>query len=230
ISWNYSFSVYLVGIPLGILALITVPQTSQERSKKPGGEGSVLTIFRNTHILFGIYGLQYLSMVLLYVTVVFLPQLLDTAGISNPFYISLFLVVATLTSALTSLVYGKIKSELSYKMIVLVTVGLFVAAFCTISQSNHIFVIVFSLVLFGIGRGIIFPALPVWVGETVPAAFRGRIISYLSTIGYIGQFSSPLVFGPFFSMGGFSSIFLAAGVICIVVFLLSVVLIKGKGS
>jgi len=70
------------------------------------------------------------------------------------------------------------------------------------------------------------PALPVWVGEIVPVPFRGRITSYLTTLGYVGQFSSPILFGLVFSPLGFNGVFLVAGAICVPVFLLFLVLMR----
>ena len=79
------------------------------------------------------------------------------------------------------------------------------------------------MVLFGIGQGMVFPAVMVWVGEIVPISFRGRIISYLITFGVIGQFLSPVLFAPVVLLLGFNGVFLVAGGICAVVFLLFLV-------
>lgn len=225
-SWHLPFAVYLVGLPLGFLVLAVAPETRREKSQSPGEEGSAWQIFRDNHILFGIYGLMFLAMVLLYVHAVFLPQLLVTIGISNPFYISLFVITGGISAALTSLVYGRIKSRLSYKTIVLTALGLWAVGLTAISQTYSGLIMAISMVLIGIGRGILDPALPVWVGEIVPVSFRGRITSYLTTLGYVGQFSSPLLFGLVFSPLGFSGVFLVAGVICVPVFLLFLVLMR----
>jgi ACDE family multidrug resistance protein len=225
-SWHLPFAVYLVGLPLGFLVLAAVPETRREKSQYSSEEGSVLQVFRNNHILFGIYGLMFLAMILLYVHAVFLPQLLTKMGISNPFYISLIFTMGGISAALTALVYGRIKSRLSYKMIVLAGLGLWAVGFTAISQAYSVLTIVVSSALIGIGRGVVDPALPVWVGEIVPVSFRGRITSYLTTIGYVGQFSSPIFFGLVFSPLGFNGVFLVAGVICVPVFLLFLVLMR----
>jgi len=107
-SWHFPFAVYFLGIPLGFFALIAMPETHREKIQSTG---SVLKVFRINPVLFAIYGLLFLTMILLYTIVVFLPQLLETMGISNPFYISLFLAVGALSAGLTSLMYGKIRSR-----------------------------------------------------------------------------------------------------------------------
>jgi len=222
-SWHLPFAVYFLGIPLGFFALITMPETRKEKNQNTG---SVLKVFRIKPVLFVIYGLLFLTMTLLYTIVVFLPQLLETMGISSPFYISLFLAVAALSAGLTSLMYGKIKSRLSYKMIVLIALSLWAVGFTAISQASSSVIIAASVALFGVGQGMVIPAIIVWAGETVATSFRGRIISYLIAFGFIGQFSSTIIFGPVSLSFGLNGVFLMAGVICALLLVISVAMRK----
>ena len=159
-------------------------------------------------------------MILLYTIVVFLPQLLETMGISNPFFISLFISTSALSAGLTSFMYGRIKSRLSYKMIVLIALALWTVGFTTISQVFSGWLIAASIALVGIGLGMVFPTVMVWVGEIVPVSFRGRIISYLGTFGFIGQFLAPVIFAPVVLLSGLNGVFLVAGGLCALLFLL----------
>ncbi len=222
-SWHLPFAVYFLGIPLGFFALIIMPETRKEKNQNTG---SVLKVFRIKPVLFVIYGLLFLTMTLLYTIVVFLPQLLETMGISSPFYISLFLAVAALSAGLTSLMYGKIKSRLSYKMIVLIALSLWAVGFTAISQASSSVIIAASVALFGVGQGMVIPAIMVWAGETVATSFRGRIISYLIAFGFIGQFSSTIIFGPVSLSFGLNGVFLMAGVICALLLVISVAMRK----
>lgn len=222
-SWHLPFAVYFLGIPLGFFALITMPETRKEKNQNTG---SVLKVFRIKPVLFVIYGLLFLTMTLLYTIVVFLPQLLETMGISSPFYISLFLAVTALSAGLTSLMYGKIKSRLSYKMIVLIALSLWTVGFTAISQASSSVIIAASVALFGVGQGMVIPAIMVWAGETVATSFRGRIISYLIAFGFIGQFSSTIIFGPVSLLFGLNGVFLMAGVICALLLVISVAMRK----
>ncbi len=222
-SWHLPFAVYFLGIPLGFFALIIMPETRKEKNQNTG---SVLKVFRIKPVLFVIYGLLFLTMTLLYTIVVFLPQLLETMGISSPFYISLFLAVTALSAGLTSLMYGKIKSRLSYKMIVLIALSLWTVGFTAISQASSSVIIAASVALFGVGQGMVIPAIMVWAGETVATSFRGRIISYLIAFGFIGQFSSTIIFGPVSLSFGLNGVFLMAGGICALLLVLSVAMRK----
>jgi MFS family permease len=219
-SWHLPFAVYLLGIPLGFLVLITVPETHQGKIQGAGKDDSVLKVFQNNPVLFVIYGLMLLTMILLYAIVVYLPPLLETIGISKPFYISLFISTFGLSAGLVSLMFGRIKSRLSYKMIILITLALWTVGFTTISQVSSFWIIGASVALFGVGPGMLLPAVMVWVGEIVPISFRGRIVSYLGAFGFIGQFLSPVIFAPVLLSLGLNEVFLVAGGLCALLFLL----------
>ena len=219
LSWHLPFAVYLLVIPLGLVALITMPETSQAQIKDTGQGSSVLHILRSTPTLFVIYGLLFLTMVLLYAIIVFVPQLLENIGISSPFYISLFIATMAVSGGATSLMYGKIKARLSYKTIILIALSLWAVGFSAISQAFSVLLIAASVAVIGIGQGMLLPTVMVWVGEIVPASFRGRIVSYMGTFGFIGQFLSPIIFGPGLLLSGFNGVFLTAGAACAILFL-----------
>ncbi len=209
-----------MGIPLGFLLFVTVPETHKEITGEVGKQGSVLGVFKDHPILFANYGLMLLTSILLYVNVVFLPQLLERMGISNPFHIGLFITIMALSAGLASLMYGRIKSKLSYRIIVFLALALWTVGFTAVSQAFHPLMIATSVVLFGIGQGMVMPTVMVWVGEIVPVvSFRGRFSSYLGTFGFIGQFLSPLIFAPILLLLGLNGVFLVAAGICALSFL-----------
>jgi len=222
-SWHLPFAIYSVGIPLGFFALITVPETRTQKSQDAGKGSSVLQVFRNNPILFAIYGFMFLGVILLYAIIVFLPQLLEEMGISDPFYISLFISTFALSAGLVSLVYWRIKAGLSYKMVVLITLAIWAVALITISQVSSVWLIAASVALFGIGLGMLIPTVLVWIGEIAPVSFRGRLMSYLGTFGFGGQFVSPIIFAPVVLSLGLGGVFLVAGGFCALLFFLFLV-------
>jgi MFS family permease len=215
ISWRFPFAVYLLAIPIGLFAIAAVPEPVIRHRRGPDQRGgtSVLTILRDSPVLFVIYGLIFSGNLLLYSIVIFLPQLLESFGISSTFRIGLFITAMTASAGVTAFIYGKIRSHFSYRIIITVAVALWVAAFTTISQATASQVIALAAALFGVSQGLIMPTVMVWVGEVVPPSFRGRFSSYLGTFGFIGQFLSPILFAPVFMLVGLKGVFLVgAGV------------------
>ena len=214
-SWRFPFAVYMLAIPIGLLAIAAVPEPAihpQARAQS-SGRTSVFRVFRESPVLFVIYGLIFFGNLLLYSIVIFLPQLLENFGITSTFQIGLFITAMTGAAGVTAFIYGKIRSRFSYRVIVTIAVALWTVAFTTISQAPGSRVIAMAVALFGVSQGLILPTVMVWIGQAVPPSFRGRFSSYLGTFGFIGQFLSPILFAPVFMLVGLRGLFLiGAGV------------------
>jgi len=209
-SWHFPFAVYLLAIPIGLLALVFVPEpeTQVQAVASAKDETSVFSVFRQSPILFVIYGLMFFANVLLYAIVIFLPQLLETFGIAGTFRIGLFLTAMTGSAGATAFIYGWVRSHFSYRTIITVAVLLWTAAFAFISQATSGPVIAGSVALFGVSHGLILPTVMVWIGNVVPLSFRGRFSAYLGSSGFIGQFLSPILFAPILIIAGIKGVFL----------------------
>jgi MFS family permease len=226
-SWHLPFAVYLFAIPLGLVALISVPEIyrkSKDTRKKDTElmrEDYSLTgaSAHEKYLLLAVYGLTFLANVFLFAILVFLPQLLEGTWISFPFFISLFFVVVMVSGAVASSKYQKIRSVLSNKVVILTALGLWAAGFAAISQTYSGLIILASVILFGIGEGLITPAVATWVDCKIPLSY-GKVKSRMGTIRYLGQFSAPVVFFPVFVLEGLPGVFLAAAGVCAVLFLL----------
>ena len=213
-SWHLPFAAYLAGVPLAALALLVIPEVHETTRQVQDESESVWRIFKTAPVLFFIYLLIFISSVLLYAIVVFIPPLLEEIGIHRTLYIGLFISAMGLASGLTSFMYGRIKSRLSYGMIVLISVAFWAVGFISISQTHSIALIIASIALFGIGQGMVSPSCMVWIGEVAPLSFRGRVSSYVASFAFIGQFLSPVIFAPVVLVMGRGGVFLTAGVAC----------------
>ena len=229
VSWRLPFAVYMIAIPIGLLAIAAVPEPAAQHQGGPDSphSTSVLTLFRKRPVLYIIYGLSFFGSLLLYSIVVFIPQLLEGLGISSTFRIGLFISAMTASGGVTAFVYGKIRSHFSYERIAVMTVILWASALSIISQATASRVIAVGMALFGISQGLLMPTVMVWIGDVVPPPFRGRFSSYLGSFGFIGQFMSPIFFAPVFIQLGFKGVFMTgAGVGVVWLILLSVVAVK----
>jgi MFS family permease len=214
-SWRLPFAVYMLAIPIGLLAIAAIAEPAIQHPSRPESRGStsVFGVFRGSPVLWVIYGLMFFGNILLYAIVIFLPQLLESFGISSTFRIGLFITAMTGSAGVTAFIYGKIRSRFTYRVIVTIGVALWTVAFTSISQAPGSGIIAMAVALFGVSQGLILPTVMVWIGDVVPPSFRGRFSSYLGTFGFIGQFLSPILFAPVFMLVGIKGVFLVgAGV------------------
>ncbi len=221
-SWHLPFAVYLAAIPLGFLALTSVPEIEREQPKdhaEKSPSGNTL----EKSVLFVACGLTFLTNILLFAILVFLPQLLEETWVSFPFFVAVFFIVVMISSSVASSQYQKISSALSRGMIIVTGLGLCALAFTAMSQTYSGLVIFASVVLFGIGEGLITSAVTAWIDDIIPPSLLGRTESYQRTLGYLGQFLAPVVFFPAIVLSGLPGVFLAAAGVCTVLFLVALV-------
>ncbi len=232
-SWHTPFAAYLIGIPLGILVFLTIPDKRKGVIKPVNAvnnKESVLRIVKNTRVLYITYGLTFLTHFFLYANVVFVPQLVERFGTVNPFHIGILLSTSGLTAAITSIAYGRIKAILSYKSIIIIVMLIWVAGATTMSRASSTAMVGLAMVLYGFGMGAMMPTAVVWTGESVPASFRGRITSYLATFGYVGQFLSPVILSPIASLFGLNTVFIIIAGISALLFFGFVIFLREKGK
>ena len=227
--WRFPFAVYLLAIPIGLTAIAAVPEPSiqHQHGSESRGSTSVFKVFRENLVLLIIYGLIFFGNILLYAIVIFLPQLLETFGITSAFQIGLFITAMTGSAGLTAFVYGKIRSRFSYRTIVTIVAVLWVTAFAIISQAFTTWIIILAVALFGVSQGMLMPTVMVWIGVVVPPSFRGRFSSYLGTSGFIGQFLSPILFAPVLVMVGLKGVFLIGAGVGLAWFLVLLFVFRG---
>ncbi|MEJ2251600.1 MAG: MFS transporter, partial [Candidatus Lokiarchaeota archaeon] len=209
LSWHFPFAIYLIGIPLAIISFLTFPDVSKEtQTREEISKGNFLDIFRANPIIFVLYLFIFLSNLLLYSIVIFLPPKLKYIGIVSPFYIGIFLSLMTIVAGTISFLYEKIKAKISYKRILIIAFLAWIIGFSLIYLFNMVLIIIIGIMFFGLGQGMILPTLMLWTGEKAPQEYKGSITSYLGTFGYLGQFLNPILFSPLSGLWSYNIIFM----------------------
>jgi len=230
LSWHLPFAAYLIGLPIAFIAFLAIPET-QKSADHPVNDAaankeSTFKIFKSMPILFLPYGLAFVGNILLYAIIVFMPKLVGQYDITSSFYVGAFISMVGLAGGTTSLFYGRIKARLSFNSIVKISLFLWSVGFILISQAPFLWLISVSIIFFGIGMGMVIPTISVWVGELVPASFRGRMTSYITLFSYTGQFLSPIILSPMETALGLTTLFLVIGATCVFLLVLFLIILR----
>ncbi len=226
VSWHLPFGVYLVALPLALFCIFLLPD--ENVNNKLSDKDSVFAIFRRKPVVYVIYGLMFLANVFLYVIVVFIPQLLELYGIKNPFYVSLFLAAMGTTAALAAFFYGELKEIFRFRELITIVPALWTAGFFFIPVFHLKIFTAAAVSLVGMGLGIMFPTLMLWIDLEVPEEFRGRFASYLGTFGFTGQFCAPLLFAPVVTYLGLKKVFTVASILSLTLLISAIIkLLRG---
>ncbi|MDF9746989.1 MFS transporter [Natrinema salsiterrestre] len=226
LAWNAPFGVYLLALPLGLLAAATIPDTrsssdaddaaadgSGRSDETSGGIAELLAVFRDRPALPLVYVLYFGANALLYVIVVFYPQFLAGIGVTASLDISLYLAANGAAGGVSALAYDRLlryggRSTLVGAAFVLWTAGFGIATVVGTAVGAAL-----PVILFGLGLGLVFPSTFAWVEAFAPADRQGQFSSYVASFGYTGQFLSPVLFGALVPFAGVEGVFAAAAAV-----------------
>jgi len=221
VAWNLPFGVYLVALPLGLLAVLTIPETRDspadaatdgDRSNTPltGRVRATLAVFRRQPPLLLVYLLYFGANALLYAVVVFYPQFLPAVGVSSSFAISLYLAANGAAGGVSAAMYDRLLARSGRTALVGVAFLCWLVGFGAATMVQTAAAAMVPVVLFGLGLGLVFPSTFAWVEQFAPADRQGQFSAYVASFGYTGQFLSPLMFGPLVPLAGVRGVFAAA--------------------
>jgi MFS family permease len=214
IAWYLPFGIYLLGVPLGLVAFFILPHLPGTKEEPSKAQKIVGRRFNIQLIL------PYLSMLianmLLYGIVVFFPQRLGQLGIHSTFIVSLFLAVSSLSSALTAAQYGWISNRLAIPARAIVSFLVWILAFALAGLASTWPLLMLAAALFGVGQGIVFPTALLWVDSLVEKRYQASASSLVAVSGFVGQFISPLILGPVAQAWSFSHMFWGAAAIPVI--------------
>ncbi|MFC7132222.1 MULTISPECIES: MFS transporter [Salinibaculum] len=213
ISWQAPFGVYLVAVPLGLLAVATVPETGHGRRNTAENPDiltqirNLLAVFRRIPAIPAVYLLYFGANVFLYVVVVYYPQLVAGFGVTSTLAVGVYLAVNGTSSALAAALYDRLLARFSRPLLALAAFALWAGGFALAAVVDAPVAAGAPVVLLGLGTGLVFPATFGWIEALAPPDRQGSLSSYVASAGYLGQFVSPLAFGTVIPFAGVRGVF-----------------------
>lgn len=224
ITWNLPFGVYLIALPLGLLAVVMIPKPAESTDarvdEKPeentlGGLGdrirATLAVFQSHPPLSLVYLLYFVTNVFLYAVVVFYPQLLSTVGVTSSFTISLYLAANGAAGGVSAALYGRLLTRTTRTSLITLAFVFWLLGFGLAVAIETPLGALLPVILVGLGIGLVFPSTFALVERFAPADRQGQFSSYIASFGYTGQFVSPLLFRPLVPLFGSAGVFGVAG-------------------
>jgi MFS family permease len=224
IAWNLPFGVYLVALPLGLLAVLTIPKPAESADSRDDSESmestsaglgdrmqATLAVFQRHPPLALVYVLYFGANVFLYAVVVFYPQLLSTVGVTSSFAISLYLAANGAAGGVSAALYDRLLTRASRTLLITIAFLFWLLGFGLAVFIETPIGALLPVILLGLGIGLVFPSTFALVERFAPADRQGQFSSYIASFGYTGQFVSPLLFGPLVPLFGIAGVFGVAG-------------------
>ncbi len=218
VSWRWPFAIYLTSLimlPLAVWLLPTPGRSGDETGPKNttirevGWARLKLPLF--------IYSVLLIGVSMFYFVPLQLPFYLESQSGAGPLASGVAIGVSTLFGTVTSFTYGRIRARLGYVTILSFTFGLIGAGFLVIGFTTEYFTIMSGLVFTGLGMGLLFPNLSMWLTTETPAIIRGRIVAGFTMCIFLGQFISPMISQPVIRLAGLEVMYWSTGIFLLAV-------------
>lgn len=217
---NYSQLFQLASIiPLiGLVPLLLVRRessyVSDHKKTSPSLLESLQAIFSSRNMLV----LSYLRLTFSFTNAFFITlfalhaekNLLLTASL-----IALFFGIKGITNMLSRIPSGKLTDKVGYKWPIILAFTLLTIAFLTISETDNIFLLAFSMIMYGAAHGM--RAVTEWsmLGEYAPSETGNIATAYLSTMFNVGAALGAVTAGAFSMILNIQTIFKLASIIIV---------------
>ncbi len=214
VGWRYPFLIYIFALLILPLAVryLKEPELA-EKAKSPikglKSPGIIWLLFFNTMVLW----------ILFFLIPVQVPFHLKEIGVEKNALIGLAIALSTAFSAVSSFSYFKLKDRFGFFTIFTAGYFLMAIAYLLLGFAENYFVACLSLIIAGLGMGMMIPNTNMWVMKIAPIEIRGREIGRLTTFWFMGQFLSPILLLPLAKTVAISSIFIIAAGILFLLFL-----------
>ena len=201
LSWREPFLVYMIGVPILLMVLLTMGEPSRgtdgQGPREPArkADGRLLAVC---------YVTIFVAMTMAFLLPTKMPTYLQTELAVSASVTGLFLGVHGVTNACFSLMYRRIVQRM--RPFTVISVGFFVLAvsLLTLEVSESIASSIALMVLAGAGLGMISPAVSNTLAGETTASTSGKIMGGYSTCLNFGQFAISLISVPLFSLVGSS--------------------------
>jgi MFS family permease len=173
-GWRWAFLTYLVGVPIGLLALVGMrglPRPAGARAEAAHGEGTARAAFP-----FALAGLGLLIGVIIYAPSIYAPFHLANLGAAKPSTIGDTLLLAMVSSTAASALFGRARLKISSRAAFGWSFACLAVGLALLGAAPVYAVAVVGVTLQGAGIGWLTPNLMASAAQSVDEAHRGRVL------------------------------------------------------
>lgn len=199
ISWRAPFNVYFMGVVIFALVYFFLPK-DQPRKKDHTIKKAKLPL-----AVFG-YALASGAIMLVYYGIATnIALYLEQSNLGGSEMAGTVISFTTVGGMITSLALIRLQDTLK-SFIMPVSLLVMGIAFAGLSVSHSIPIILACTCMIGLGQGIVFPVINVKALSLVNPLHSDRVIAAVSSLIYVGQFSSPIVLDFIARLAGYPTI------------------------
>ncbi len=224
-GWQYIFLLPLLAIPLGFWVMNGL------NNPEPHNKAGLRTYFGrvwktiNQRTVWGLLIINFMIFLILYGTyLTYFPLMMEKRLGADSYHIGLMMSLMSVTTALMSSQLGRINQLLGLKRQLVLGSSAYLVASLLMLVSGNYWMLGFSVIVFGVGHGVIIPSIQNMMVGFAAMNERAAFMSLNSMVLRAGQTFGPLLVGIFYALKGLDAAFLTgaglAFVMLIVIFAL----------
>lgn len=226
-GWQYPFLLPFLAIPVGMMVLFCLknPEPKKPQKLKEYLARTWRNINRRT--VWGLFIINVLLFVILYGAYLsYFPLLLEERLNATSLHIGLFMSAFSLVTATTSSQLKKINRRIKTGNQIYISIVLYMISMTVIAFAREWWQLIIPLITFGIGHGIMIPAIQTQLVGFAPLSERAGFMSINSMVLRLGQTIGPLFIAIFYAVGGTGSAFLGGALVAFIMLIVSMTLVK----
>ena len=208
LGWRVPFAVYLLGIPMMLIALVAAQPAAHRPSQAEKAPG-----LRVLWPMWPLYLILIPFNLAAYMTSVHIFFVLAGDGVVKGSLQGHILASSFIFNIITALFYGRITARLSRKWIFVLLLGVFATSDMIIGLSHNWVGSMIGIWVAGLGGGLMSPFFVNTILNRAPDAARGTAIGLMYTMMYVGDFANPFVITPLRLRVGNHEVFAFVGVV-----------------
>ena len=208
INWRYPFLVYILGFVIFIFAFIILfePQKNKKTSLNHADSNKF-----NFFTFLPINMLSFFGMSLFYIVPTQIPFMIINVLHKSGEYVGNSLALSSIVTALTSLLYARIRQYLSLDNMYVLGFSIVGIGLCIINIFHSYFMLLIALICMGFGLAIFLVTNSSWLFSLTNETNRAKAYGFLASSVFIGQFLSPIITQPIVEVFGLINMFLIFG-------------------
>ncbi len=213
-SWNAPFLVYLLGIPVALLAYVALDEPSVEHHPRSLGSFREVFVALSLRESLLLYGSAFMIEILLFGAVfTAIPFQLSAEFDVRPVQIGLTVTAALIASAVAASQAGTLAKYISDEAIIISGFACAGAGLLFAWQAGSPALVGVASAVFGAGWGLVLPSIDDEVSEFVPVEFRAEALSLRNSTTFLGRTLAPILFTALAPFWGYRLLLLVAGVV-----------------
>lgn len=217
ISWREPFLVYLIGVPILIMCLLSMREPSA--MERPAEEKKEETRHRaNMKLVVVCYLVIFITQTMSFLLPTKMPTFIEIDLSVSTTTAGLFLGIHGVVNAIFSVMYRRIVQRIRPFFIIAIGFIMMAIGLGALKMSPTIGGSVVVMVAVGVGLGMIIPAVSNTLAAEVTGTTSGKIMGGYSTCLNFGQFAISLISVPLFTLVGSSypDMFAAMAVVAVI--------------